>query len=372
MKIALVILHADPARGGAERYTTDLARALLANGDDATLIAATFKHVPAGVRQHKLSPRGLTRGGRYESFLDRLGEHLAERDYDVVHAMLPVRHCDVYHPHAGLAGAAVPAFSVATWTNPRRRKMAAVERELLSGEKPPVLLTLSGYVETQVRKTYPRLNTHTERLVNAVDLDKFTPAPLPPGPEQPQRALCVAQDFHRKGVVDLLDALQRLNHPALELVVVGKCDQAYWKKRAEQAGVGKHVTFAGHQSDVRPFYRSSSFFVLPTKHDPCSLVVLEALACGLPVITTRQNGAADVMTDGRHGIILDRVADTGRFVSALTHSFKQLLDPGTAGRMRAAVLELRPTLSYHHHLEKLLAVYDAVSPAPAPAGRGLG
>src|SRR5437763_240307 len=107
MKIALVILHADPARGGAERYTVDLARALAAEGHDVSILASGFGEVPEEVRSVRLDAAAMTRLGQFERFLDSLQRHLAESSYDVVHAMLPVRRCDFYHPHAGVAAESV-------------------------------------------------------------------------------------------------------------------------------------------------------------------------------------------------------------------------------------------------------------------------
>ena len=123
MKIALVILHADPVRGGAERYTIDLAAGLARRGHDASVVSS-----------ESLGVRGLTRVGRYRTFLDLLSAHLANARYDIVHAMLPVRRCEVYHPHAGMAAAATERFSF--HFNPRRRAMASVEGQLLAGEWP--------------------------------------------------------------------------------------------------------------------------------------------------------------------------------------------------------------------------------------------
>src|SRR5215203_5373147 len=103
MKIALVILHADPARGGAERYTIDLAAALVKAGHDVSLIASSFAQLPDGATRVELPATGLTRTRQYRAFLDALEAHLDQTRYDIVHAMLPVRRCYVYHPHAGLA-----------------------------------------------------------------------------------------------------------------------------------------------------------------------------------------------------------------------------------------------------------------------------
>src|SRR5688572_3408229 len=156
MKIALVILHADPARGGAERYTVDLAAALARRGHDVVLIDS-----------ERLAATALTRVGRYRDFLRRLDDHLAATTYDIVHAMLPVRRCDVYHPHAGMAREG--ALKRNALLNPRRRVMARTEHDLLLGPQPPIVLSLSNYVRASILKHYP--SARVETLFNAVDLN---------------------------------------------------------------------------------------------------------------------------------------------------------------------------------------------------------
>src|SRR5689334_6417386 len=105
MKIALVILHADPARGGAERYTVDLAAGLRGRGADVTLAASTFGPENTCPKL-PLPVQARTRLGYYEQFVDRVMREVNGK-FDLVHAMLPVPECDVYHPHAGLAAEAV-------------------------------------------------------------------------------------------------------------------------------------------------------------------------------------------------------------------------------------------------------------------------
>ena len=133
VNIALVILHADPARGGAERYTIDLAAALARRGHSVSLLASSHAASLPGVKNVRIESPGLTRAGRYRSFLTSLDADLAASSYDIVHAMLPVNRCDVYHPHAGIAAAAERKWNV--HLNPRRKRMAAVERALLTGKE---------------------------------------------------------------------------------------------------------------------------------------------------------------------------------------------------------------------------------------------
>src|SRR5437764_4999522 len=91
-----------------------------------------------------------------------------------------------------------------------------------------------------------------------------------------------------------------LEEPKLKIMVVGNRDAKFHPPPDAAA----QVSFAGEVADTRPFYRDADFFVLPTRHDPCSLVVLEALAMGLPVISTKFNSATEIMADGVHGFIL--------------------------------------------------------------------
>ena len=83
-------------------------------------------------------------------------------------------------------------------------------------------------------------------------------------------------------------------------------------------GLDDVVHLLGFLPDIRPAFHASDFFVLPTYYDPCSLVVFEALACGLPVITTACNGAGELMTEGREGFVVPAPDDRGPLAEALS------------------------------------------------------
>ena len=354
MNVALVILHADPARGGAERYTIDLAAALARRGHGVALIASDFAGVPDGVTSVPLETPGMTRSRQYKQFLDALDRHLDAAHYDVVHAMLPVRRCDFYHPHAGVAAAALERWNAAI--NPRRRVMAAVERELLTGAGRPVVLCLSDYVKRLIRPYYNLPPERLATLFNAVDLERFQPARRERGTGAAGASgLMIANDYERKGLSQTLAALAKLRDTALRLDVVGKEDPHRYQKMATELGVTDRVTFHGSTPDPRPRYAAADFFVLPTRHDPCSLVVLEALASGLPVISTVYNGACEIMTDGVHGFVLNDPKD----VDALAGAMRQMADPARRREMCQACVALRPRLTYERHLDRLLEIYLA-------------
>ncbi len=390
MNIALVILHADPARGGAERYTVDLAHALAERGHGVSLLAASFAEVREPVLKVALPATGATRLGRYLRFLDSLDAHLAATHYDVVHAMLPVRQCDVYHPHAGIAAESIAtghlkhggsaARRLSRWANAvnrKRQRFAAVERELLAGGRPPVVLCLSEYVKRTVRRHFDLPDSRLAALFNAIDVDRYDPQRagladsaadlrtrlnVPPGGIV---ALMIAQDYQRKGLAEAIGALACVEDRRLVLVVVGKQEPGSYRRLARRLGVEDRVIFSGPTTLPIDFYSAAGFFVLPTRHDPCSLVVLEALAMGLPVISTIFNGACEIIEDGRHGCVLSDPSD----IEALAAAMRQLLDPAVRQAMSRECLALRPRLAYGHHLDELLRIYGSVTSVPATASQ---
>jgi UDP-glucose:(heptosyl)LPS alpha-1,3-glucosyltransferase len=167
-------------------------------------------------------------------------------------------------------------------------------------------------------------------------------------------ALMIAQDYERKGLRQTIEAMAKLNDHSLVLVVVGKEKGGAYQRLADELGIGEGgIVFAGSTDDTYPFYRAADFFVLPTRHDPCSLVVLEALAMGVPVISTVFNGACEVMTEGLHGFVLRDLAD----VTALAEAMKKLSSAGFRDGVSRACLELRPRLSMEKHLHELEGIY---------------
>ena len=370
MRIGLVVMRTDPARGGRERYTVDLAAALASRGHDVAMLASEHHGVPAGVERIRLGASGLTQTARYNHFLRSLETHVARTRYDVLHAMLPVRRCDIYQTHAGLVEANVANDSLATRIfTPRRARTAAIERQMLDAPSPPLVLCISEYVRGIVREWYALDDAHLPILFNAVDTTKFDPA-LRPDARAATRAryglhatdtvaLFIGQDYERKGLQAAIEALGHLKAngalpPGLKLLVIGRPKGARYVALAQRLGVADALVMGGHTDDAYGAYSAADFMVLPTKHDPCSLVVLEALAMGVPVISTKFNGACEIMTHGTHGFVMDDPEDS----AALAVAYRGLLPPADRAHMAAACLTLRPALAYERHIDNLLAIYE--------------
>jgi UDP-glucose:(heptosyl)LPS alpha-1,3-glucosyltransferase len=109
-------------------------------------------------------------------------------------------------------------------------------------------------------------------------------------------------------------------------------------------------------SDPCPFYAAADVYVHPTWYDPCSLTVIEALAGGIPVITTRFNGASEFLTEGQEGFVIADPADT----VALAEKMRVLLDPELRFTMGADARRLAIKHTFEQQTAEFLSLYDEV------------
>jgi UDP-glucose:(heptosyl)LPS alpha-1,3-glucosyltransferase len=140
------------------------------------------------------------------------------------------------------------------------------------------------------------------------------------------------------------------------LVVAGRDNAAPYRRLARRLGVAGRIRFLGSRSDIRSLYAAADVLAHPTWYDPCSRVVLEALSCGLPVVTTRFNGAAEVIEQGRHGAVIDSPRDARVLAAAIG----TCLTPEVREACRAEAAQMQARLSMVRHARDLKALYDEV------------
>src|SRR5688572_28376941 len=205
-------------------------------------------------------------------------------------------------------------------------------------------------VRDEIRQAF-RVPEEKLRLIhNAVDSNAFSPA-LREHRKATRAKLRIADDaivylfvgsgFERKGVATAIEALAKLPPPA-HLVIVGRDKHLKrYAALARRRGVERRVTLTGPLNDVKPWYGAADVFVLPTIYDPLPNAALEAMACGLPLITTTKSGAAELIADRDAGFVI-----ASGDVPALARHMATLADAATRERMganaRNAVLPLTP------------------------------
>ena len=230
-------------------------------------------------------------------------------------------------------------------------------------------------------RTYFNVPEDRIRVVyNGIDTGRFT-VPTDPehragmrrrlgvGPDE-TLLLTVAHNFPLKGLDTLVRALAilRARSYPLKLVVVGDGAIAQYQSIARSLGCLPAVHFAGNQKDSLPFYQAADVFALPTLYDPCSLVVLEAMAAGLPVVTSRRNGVHELMQPGVEGHVIDDPLDADELANAVG----DFLDPDRRREAGRAARVLAEAHSVERALEEHLAIYREIAarrggvPATAP------
>jgi len=180
-------------------------------------------------------------------------------------------------------------------------------------------------VSEKVRDELLEIDVPAERISvihNGVDVDEFTPSAAGATdrgaiglPDAPSLGLFVGDiRTPRKGLDIILAALRTV--PNVHLAVAGATRDSPFPALARQHALTDRVHFLGFRKDIPALMASADFFVFPSRYEACSLVLLEAMAAGLPIITAQTAGGAELV-DPTAGIVLDDPDDTGALSDAL-------------------------------------------------------
>lgn len=226
---------------------------------------------------------------------------------------------DIYVNH-GIVQAAMHARGNSLWRvvrNPLHMFTIVRDRIRYRSRTHRTVVALSGTEARLLERTYGRLGAPVVVIPNGVNLDRFSP------PTEDERATArdrlgvsddtriavfIGHEFERKGLPLVLEALTQL--PSTLLVVVGGSKESIDSavRTAQRAGVADRVLFAG-TTDPVPFLHAADVFTLPSAYESSGLVYLEALASGVPVIATPVGVAAELISNGENGFIVDRDSD---------------------------------------------------------------
>jgi UDP-glucose:(heptosyl)LPS alpha-1,3-glucosyltransferase len=374
MKIALLRQRVT-ALGGAETTLNYLVRGLAAAGHEVAVYGAE----PAAAAQAALGPgvayvRVPVWGGktlRLLAFALNSRRRLKDAGPQVVFSLERVLSPQVYRAGDGChreflsrrAPYLSPLARAAQWLTPFHRVMLLIEQRLFTSPGLTLVIANSRQVREEIIRLYGVDPARIRVIVNGLDRQRFHP--LDPNaaaalrqrlgaPENGTVALFVGSGFERKGLTYLLQAFGSLRDKASQLWVVGKGHIAPYVRAAARLGVADRVRFWGPVTETAPFYQAATVLALPTLYDPCSNVVLEALACGTPAITTAANGAAEFITPGANGAILARPDD----VTALSQALTAFLAPGRDPQVRRAAAQAVAGLSWESTVAQTLGVLE--------------
>ncbi len=361
MRIALVRAKYDPF-GGAERFVETAVGALAEAGVSLTIFTRAWPaNANPAIGHHIVNPRYLTSLGRDQGFARAVCKALTQNPHDLVQAHERITCCDVYRAGDGVhaewlaARARVSGRVKRTTTslNPHHRYLLRAEKALFTSARLKAVICNSRMVRDEIARYFGTDAAKLHVIYSGVDSTRYSAEALAPLREEARKhfgiaagrpaALFVGSGFERKGLAVFLQALSLA--PDLHGIVVGKDKRATrYRALAEKLGVASRVHFAGGVQDVRPYYAAADAFALPTLYDPFPNACLEALAAGLPVVTSTGSGAAELIEAGRNGYVTDAL-DAGALAEAL-----RAANPAMAAAARASVAALTPAAMAENYL----------------------
>ena len=316
MKLAL-IRRQFSATGGAELYLQRLLRALAERNHELHLFAESWEAAPENVKLHpiKISATRATRGLR---FAEAVQGELAGEKFDCVFSLERGLRQDVYRAGDGVHRVWLERrrHFAPWWKKPFaglgafHKNTLALETQTFDPQNTRRVIVNSEMVKREVLDhfRFPEERIHLVR--NGVDISRFqggkraeTRARL--GVKDGEFLLLFAgSGWERKGLKFVLQAFEKLSTrhcrhcapPKIKLLVVGK--------GSKPASVREGVIFSGPARDLENFYAAADLFVFPPIYEPSANVVFEALAAGLPVVTSANNGAAEIIRENITGSVV--------------------------------------------------------------------
>jgi UDP-glucose:(heptosyl)LPS alpha-1,3-glucosyltransferase len=364
--------------GGAENTLAHLAQEFIRQGHEVTILAASWQDAAQLIPVQGLHWRQVpVKGGKVArtlGFALNTRKILRREKFDLIYSLERTLYQDVYRAGDGchrewLARRRPFAGSLERLgrrLNPFHLVMLALEKQLLQSERLSLVIANSRQVRAELMAHYQVPAEKIRVIYNGVDHVRFLPSINPTIREQvclelglvgsPPLILFVGSGFRRKGLAFLIAALPRLRNPRSQLLVIGQGKIGPYRRQAQKLGVADRIRFLGPQTDVEKYYHSADVMALPTIYDPCSNVVLEALACGKPVITTSGNGAGEFIRPGENGDIIAQPDD----LDGLGQALENFLERRKDSRICAAAVHAVAGLSWQRNVRETLAALTAI------------
>jgi UDP-glucose:(heptosyl)LPS alpha-1,3-glucosyltransferase len=351
--------------GGVERATVGLVQALVAHGYEVHLASPPGQAALVGVRLHRLPvPR---RPATLKMLaLALMARHLAgRRTWDIVQSHERTLGQHVYRAGEGCHRAYLESRDRPPARGLYHRMLLALERRVF--ERTPCIVAISQRGKQEIHGLYGVPAERVTVVYNGVDLERFQPGNRETlrGPARAEAGipgdawvvLFAGSGFERKGLGTAVDALALVDDPRARLIVVGKGEAGPYQARAARLGLAPRVSWLGARPDIERWYAAADVCVLPTRYEPFGNVHLEALASGLPVVTSPQAGGSELIRPGANGAIAD--PRDARAVAAALEEF-HAASPTVALRVRETARASAEPFTYEAQVAGFGRLYPAL------------
>lgn len=365
MKIAMAVENFSRHAGGAESYAVELARTLVALGWEVHLYGYSWDHDPEFAVFHQIPrlPKLIPPSIRILHFALTHKRMVQDQHFDIVLGFGNTVFMNVYQSHGG-----VHRFSnlkklqavrnpfvrfikvLSVFGVPKYYARAWIESAPFRMEQQPIIIAISDMVRRDMAVAFGVDEEQIRLVYNGIDQERFRSRdPLQRRHLREQLRfneevlfLFMAYDFRKKGVRYLLEAAgelrARVGPGRFGVVIVGGSPSPSLQRQVNKLQLADIVMFPGPTKEPEAFYNACDVFVLPTFYDACSLVVFEAMAAGLPAITTIHNGAAGIISNGVDGMVIKdprNIKELSDSMERFLHGDK-LQSAGLAARHKAS------------------------------------
>ena len=332
MKIAFVSEHFNPACGGQETYMNDFTKFLLNEGHEVHFYTQDVHENKENLFFHQVKTSGLLSNFRFLQWVIFAKEAKRQADQEGVDIIMGTGKClgvNVFQPHGGTVRASHRQNAIlvrnplhtflkelSNFFSPKHIVAKSIESKQYAN-KNCQFVAISQMVKSHMKEFYNLSDDQITLVYNGIDTSRFSPVS-----EEKKLAArkelglsktdtifsTVAHNFKLKGIREVIEALEEVKKTRqdFKFVVAGNGKQKKFKKLAEKLGVADEVIFLGSVDKPELVYQSSDAYLQATWYDPCSLVVLESLAAGLPTVTTKFNGAGEFIESGKDGYVISR------------------------------------------------------------------
>lgn len=373
MHIALIRRRYDPNGGGAEKVAARFVEQFLDRGHRITVFAETYCcDDKPGLNFVQVKRPLLPTLCKTAAFHQSVQKICNPDDFDLVYAMSRTFPADVFRVaeqiHAEWLPINYPAFER---LNPRHRGILSLERRMYRPTQTRHVVTNSNLIKQQIINLFDYPAEQISVVRNGIDRKRFYPAKTA-DERQAEREklglsaghlalLFVAGNYKIKGLKQALTTIAGLPDEvkqAVRLIIAGGDKDADYRKLAGDLGIEDKLLFVGKQNELRPYYILADLLFYPSLYEPFANVCLEAAACKLPILTTRINGASELVEHEKSGYIVDNadcIDDMRRYIS----EFYQYNNDRRA-TFAEAIFEATKSYSWQDHVDQLEHIFTSL------------
>ena len=373
MKIAIIrqkfVLY-----GGAEQFADGFIHQLAESGHQVHIFANrwTPSH-HSNIHHHFVATLDFNAFIRTLSFARSVAKKIRQQHFDIIQSHEKTWTQDVYRAGDGChikwlsqrSRNLSPLQNFFLSLNPFHQLILKLEKNIFESSQCKKIVAISQMVKNDILENYKCPSENISVVYNGVDLKRFHPDNkntyrklIREKLEIPKSAtliLFVGSGFERKGLQFLLESTAYLNNEDWRLLLMGK---GKFEKFIRYAPTDKHPQIIAKEPDpeIEKYYAAADIFILPSIYEPFGNANLEALATGLPVITTRYCGAADIIINKKNGLVVQDPFNP----EEIAENIRSLFDPSTRETMGKNARELAEQFPLERNSREMLEIYKSL------------